>query len=348
MIERRLDHRAAGIGHQPECRFQPEHARPRCGQPDRAALVAADRHVGLAGGQDDGAAARGAARVMRRVVRIAHRPVVAGVSRSREREGLAIRRADDGAAGIENTRDDGCIEVGNKAFEQARSDRHRDAGDRHHVLDRHALSVEQPACRSLDVAAPVPAVARIIFALGPPAAVAGIRRVRLRLGKLLQSPVGIDRARHQRTVAVGFGGREIDPVIGRDLRQHRGARKIRPCRHACSIGLATGGVENWNAAIATSLTPGSAWMVRSLTLKNVMVYLVGLSGAGKLTVARRLALLLNARVVDNHWINNPIFDLLDNDRVTPFPTGVWDQVAKVRQAVLDTIATLSAPTRISF
>jgi hypothetical protein len=52
---------------------------------------------------------------------------------------------------------------------------------------------------------------------------------------------------------------------------------------------------------------------------------------------------LNARVVDNHWINNPIFDLLDNDRVTPFPTGVWDQVAKVRHAVLDTIATLSAP-----
>jgi hypothetical protein len=84
-------------------------------------------------------------------------------------------------------------------------------------------------------------------------------------------------------------------------------------------------------------------MVRSLMLNNVMVYLVGLSGAGKLTVARRLALLLNARVVDNHWINNPIFDLLDNDRVTPFPTGVWDQVAKVRQAVLDTIATLSAP-----
>ena len=42
-------------------------------------------------------------------------------------------------------------------------------------------------------------------------------------------------------------------------------------------------------------------------------------------------------------LTTPIFDLLDNDRVTPFPTGVWDQVAKVRHAVLDTIATLSAP-----
>jgi hypothetical protein len=78
-------------------------------------------------------------------------------------------------------------------------------------------------------------------------------------------------------------------------------------------------------------------------LKNVIVYLVGFSGTGKLTVASELALLLKARVVDNHWINNPILGLIDSDRVTPFPEGVWDQIAKVRQAVLDTIATLSAP-----
>jgi hypothetical protein len=78
-------------------------------------------------------------------------------------------------------------------------------------------------------------------------------------------------------------------------------------------------------------------------LKNVMVYLVGFSGTGKLTVGRELALLLKARVVDNHSINNPILGLIENDRVTPFPEGVWDQIAKVRQAVLDAIATLSAP-----
>jgi hypothetical protein len=78
-------------------------------------------------------------------------------------------------------------------------------------------------------------------------------------------------------------------------------------------------------------------------LNNVMVYLVGFSGSGKLTIARELSLLLEARVIDNQWINNPIFGLIDNDRVTPFPTGVWDQITKVRQAVLDTIATLSAP-----
>ena len=78
-------------------------------------------------------------------------------------------------------------------------------------------------------------------------------------------------------------------------------------------------------------------------LANIIVYLVGFSGTGKLTVARELALPLKARVVDNHWINNPILGLIDNDRVMPFPIGVWDQIDKVREAVLATIATLSAP-----
>ncbi|WP_205820973.1 chloramphenicol phosphotransferase [Methylobacterium nonmethylotrophicum] len=78
-------------------------------------------------------------------------------------------------------------------------------------------------------------------------------------------------------------------------------------------------------------------------LRNVVVYLVGFAGVGKLTTALALAKLFDARVVDNHWINNPIFGLLDTDGVTPLPAGVWDQVAKVRSAVLETIATLSAP-----
>jgi hypothetical protein len=78
-------------------------------------------------------------------------------------------------------------------------------------------------------------------------------------------------------------------------------------------------------------------------LKNLIVYLVGFSSTGKFTIARELALIVKARVVDNQWINNPIFGLLDNGRVTPFPVGIWDQITKVRQAVLETIATLSAP-----
>ncbi len=76
---------------------------------------------------------------------------------------------------------------------------------------------------------------------------------------------------------------------------------------------------------------------------GVIVHLLGPAGAGKLTIAQVLAPLLPARVVDNHWINNPIFGLLDNDRMSPFPPVVWAEIEKVRGAVLETIAAISRP-----
>jgi hypothetical protein len=78
-------------------------------------------------------------------------------------------------------------------------------------------------------------------------------------------------------------------------------------------------------------------------MRNLFVYLVGFAGTGKLTIARAFAGLVGAKVVDNHWINNPIFGLIDPDGVTPLPDEVWAQVAKVREAVLETIATLAKP-----
>ena len=78
---------------------------------------------------------------------------------------------------------------------------------------------------------------------------------------------------------------------------------------------------------------------------SLVVYLVGFAGTGKLTIARALAPSINAIVVDNHWINNPIFGLIDPDGVTPLPMDVWVQVGKVREAVLETVATLAKPGR---
>jgi hypothetical protein len=78
-----------------------------------------------------------------------------------------------------------------------------------------------------------------------------------------------------------------------------------------------------------------------------IVHLIGPAGVGKLTTARALASITGAVVVDNQWINNPIFGLLPNDRVTPFPEAVWNEIAKVRSAVLETIATI-APITQSF
>jgi hypothetical protein len=70
---------------------------------------------------------------------------------------------------------------------------------------------------------------------------------------------------------------------------------------------------------------------------------MGFAGTGKLTIARAFARIVGAKVVDNHWINNPIFGLIDPDGVTPLPSGVWIQTQKVREAILETIATLAKP-----
>lgn len=78
-------------------------------------------------------------------------------------------------------------------------------------------------------------------------------------------------------------------------------------------------------------------------LANTFIYLMGVAGTGKLTVARAIAAKTGARVVDNHLINNPIFSVVRQDGVTPLPRGVWDRVFAIRTAVLEAIATLSPP-----
>ena len=77
--------------------------------------------------------------------------------------------------------------------------------------------------------------------------------------------------------------------------------------------------------------------------QNIIVLLLGYAGSGKLTIARALAPSIGALVVDNHWINNPIFGLLGTDGSTPLDPGVWSQVDKVRGAVMETIAAFSPP-----
>jgi hypothetical protein len=78
-------------------------------------------------------------------------------------------------------------------------------------------------------------------------------------------------------------------------------------------------------------------------LANTFIYLMGVAGAGKLTVAKAIAAKTGARVVDNHLINNPVFSVVRQDGVTPLPRAVWDRVFAIRVAVLETIATLSPP-----
>jgi shikimate kinase len=80
---------------------------------------------------------------------------------------------------------------------------------------------------------------------------------------------------------------------------------------------------------------------------GVIVCLVGFPGVGKLTIARALSPMIDATIVDNHWINDPILRLLPKTDAQAVPDAVWSEVAKVRGAVLETIAAF-APPRANF
>lgn len=79
------------------------------------------------------------------------------------------------------------------------------------------------------------------------------------------------------------------------------------------------------------------------------VYLItGFPGVGKYTVAQALVRRLvssgrDARLVDNHYVTNPVFGVIATDGETPLPAGVWDLVGQVREAVLGAITAFGPP-----
>jgi adenylylsulfate kinase-like enzyme len=77
-------------------------------------------------------------------------------------------------------------------------------------------------------------------------------------------------------------------------------------------------------------------------MQPAVFLLLGFPGTGKYTVAQALASTLaaggsTAKVVDNHYVNNPIFGVLHTDAETPLPEGIWALVGQVRDAVLTAI-----------
>ncbi|HLK25745.1 MAG TPA: hypothetical protein VKT30_13915 [Caulobacteraceae bacterium] len=80
-------------------------------------------------------------------------------------------------------------------------------------------------------------------------------------------------------------------------------------------------------------------------MHNVIVYLVGPPGVGKYTTGKVLAERMPAKLLDNHYWCNPIFEIVEPDGRTPLPPAVWDRTNAVRTAVLETVATLAPPDR---
>ena len=80
-------------------------------------------------------------------------------------------------------------------------------------------------------------------------------------------------------------------------------------------------------------------------MNNVLLYLIGFAGTGKLTIANEILELSPFLLVDNHFINNVVFSLIDTDGNGPLPPSVWENVGKVRSIVFHTIRYLSKPDR---
>lgn len=82
-----------------------------------------------------------------------------------------------------------------------------------------------------------------------------------------------------------------------------------------------------------------------MNYKNVFIYLIAFPGTGKLTIARELQKEFPSILVDNHFINNIVFKLIDTDGVTKLSERVWHYTEETRKIVLNVIRELSKPDR---
>ena len=53
-------------------------------------------------------------------------------------------------------------------------------------------------------------------------------------------------------------------------------------------------------------------------MNNVIVYLIGPPGVGKYSTGKLLAGRMPAKLLDNHYWCNPIFEIIEPDGRTPF------------------------------
>jgi hypothetical protein len=78
-----------------------------------------------------------------------------------------------------------------------------------------------------------------------------------------------------------------------------------------------------------------------------IIYLIGALAVGKFTVAKAIAEINGAAVVDNQLINLPIFSLLTEWRDAEVTEGMWREIEFVRDAVFRVIEEV-APRSVSY
>ncbi len=74
-------------------------------------------------------------------------------------------------------------------------------------------------------------------------------------------------------------------------------------------------------------------------MQNVIIYLIGYFGIGKYSIAKSLSELENVKVIDNHYIINPVYALMEDKGAVSDQAlaQVWSEVLQVRQAILSVI-----------
>lgn len=76
-------------------------------------------------------------------------------------------------------------------------------------------------------------------------------------------------------------------------------------------------------------------------MNNVIIYLIGHYGVGKLTVAKAICAMTGARLFDNHLANNVIFSLVRSDGSTALPEGVWPLIMTIRRQAISAMVHLA-------
>ena len=82
-----------------------------------------------------------------------------------------------------------------------------------------------------------------------------------------------------------------------------------------------------------------------MRLRNTFIYLIGVPAVGKYTVARELARMTGAKVVDNQLVNTPVYSVVgyDGTDAFPFPPGAAAHIEKIHRAVLAVIRDCCPP-----
>jgi hypothetical protein len=70
-------------------------------------------------------------------------------------------------------------------------------------------------------------------------------------------------------------------------------------------------------------------------MQNTIIYLIGFFGIGKYSIAKELAKVANLKIVDSHYIINPVYSIVaDENHELPSMNLIWDEAMLVRKAVL--------------